>query len=275
MIKYDLAALARQQGVRRRRAVLRPVAGGFAAELQYRKALRQMLEAIADEVKRELVPRFEAEAKSGIAFEEKTVGERFGSIFGALRRFVVRLEEVVEQMTGRIFQAEAARHTDRFAATVRDAIGIDLASVISTNDLRDALSIASQRNAALIKDVGDQTVNRVSRATMDALAQGKTPKQYAEQLTKEFGFSDNRAKLIARNEIGSLNSQMNRMRQEQAGVTKYVWSSSRDERTRPLHWELDGTEHDWSKPGPDAGMHPGEPIQCRCTARAVIEIGED
>lgn len=277
MIKIDLAALARQHGIRRRRAVLRPIEPGRRAEREYLDALLDMVAQIEAEVAREVIPRFEAERMSlrhvVDRLEGKATGERFSTVFEALRRFKDRLTGAVEGLVSRIFRAEAERHTERFTASVRDALGIDVGQLIQAEDLTDALSLAALRNAALIRDVGEQVTNRVARATLDALAQGRTVAQYREELQREFGFARNRAQLIARNEIGSLNAQMNRMRQEQAGVTRYRWSSSRDERVRPLHAQLDGTEHEWGKPGPaENGGHPGEPINCRCTARAVISL---
>jgi SPP1 gp7 family putative phage head morphogenesis protein len=275
--RYDLAAMARLAGTRRRRAELRPVPVNKAAERAYERVLRAMLREIAAMVRRDVVTAYAREmaAKEGALsdLEVKGIGERFASIFGTIRLFIGRLEGIADQMAGRIFGAEAERHTERFAASVRSAIGINMAHVISTNDLADALSLAAARNAGLIRDLAEAQVNRVSRATMDALARGKTVKQFTADLTREFSFGDKRAALIARNEIGSLNAEMTKLRQEQAGITKYRWSSSQDERTRPLHASLDGTVHEWAKPGPaEDGGHPGSPINCRCVGIGLVEI---
>lgn len=60
-----------------------------------------------------------------------------------------------------------------------------------------------------------------------------------------------------------------------AGVRRYVWTTRRDERVRPLHVDLEGTVQRWDAP-PLAGLpnfhgHPGEAAgPCRCTAFPVL-----
>jgi SPP1 gp7 family putative phage head morphogenesis protein len=85
--------------------------------------------------------------------------------------------------------------------------------------------------------------------------------------------SDNRAKLIARDQTAKLNSDLNRFRQDQAGVDKYVWRTSQDERVRARHRGLEGKVYEWGEPtGAEDGLPPGQPIQCRCVAQGVVEF---
>ncbi|WP_442880212.1 minor capsid protein [Aurantimonas sp. A2-1-M11] len=63
------------------------------------------------------------------------------------------------------------------------------------------------------------------------------------------------------------------MRHQQAGVASYVWMSSRDERVRERHRALDGKEYRYGEPaGAEQGLPRGQPIQCRCVARGIVEI---
>ena len=56
-------------------------------------------------------------------------------------------------------------------------------------------------------------------------------------------------------------------------MTSYTWMTSRDERVRPRHKELDGKEYEYGKPtGAEDGLPPGQPIMCRCVARGIVEI---
>jgi SPP1 gp7 family putative phage head morphogenesis protein len=79
---------------------------------------------------------------------------------------------------------------------------------------------------------------------------------------------ESRAELIARDQTLKLNGAINRSRQQAAGVTSYVWSTSGDERVRDTHAELDGKTFDWGAP-PEPG-NPGEDFQCRCVALPII-----
>jgi SPP1 gp7 family putative phage head morphogenesis protein len=83
---------------------------------------------------------------------------------------------------------------------------------------------------------------------------------------------ENHAALIARDQVSKLNGQLNRARQEAAGVREFVWETQRDSRVRPDHRALQGTRHTWAE-GAD-GVYPGQPINCRCWARAVVSRDE-
>lgn len=81
----------------------------------------------------------------------------------------------------------------------------------------------------------------------------------------------NHAKLIANDQTGSIVSQLDSYRAKRAGARKYIWRSMEDNRVRPKHRELDGTEQVYGNPdGGDDGQMPGEPIRCRCVALPVF-----
>ena len=68
------------------------------------------------------------------------------------------------------------------------------------------------------------------------------------------------------------------MRQQAAGVNEYTWSTSRDERVRPMHAKLEGQRFAYDDP-PETTEdgetnNPGEDWQCRCIALPVISLLE-
>jgi SPP1 gp7 family putative phage head morphogenesis protein len=269
-MRYDLEALARQAGVRRKVIALRPIEPPRGMEAEYRRILVRMLNEIARHVRAEMLPELERERA---LLTTDAAGDRIEGLFGGLRRLVERLYGVATEMAGRIFQAEATRHTDQFAATVRQAIGIDMAAVLrSSPGLEERMSLAALRNAQVIKGLAEDTQKRIAETITRNLTQGGTAKDLSKQLQEAFGFEQKRANLIARNEISNINASLNEFRQAEAGVAEYIWRTSQDERVRDEHIALEGTTHRWDKPGPDNGMHPGEPINCRCTAQAVIRL---
>jgi len=80
---------------------------------------------------------------------------------------------------------------------------------------------------------------------------------------------ENHAALIARDQIATLNGQLNRARQTAAGITEFVWETMRDDRVRETHEELQGERFTWTDGW--GGVFPGEPINCRCWARAIVD----
>ena len=101
-----------------------------------------------------------------------------------------------------------------------------------------------------------------------------------------FGVSATNAKRIARDQTNKTIGDLTKVRHEQAGVTEYIWRTAEDERvvgepgglyptgnSRHMnHAERDGKRFRWDNPPPDG--HPGQAIQCRCVAQAVIPEAE-
>ena len=97
----------------------------------------------------------------------------------------------------------------------------------------------------------------------------------------------NRAKLIARDQVGKAYGELNKVRQEELGISRYVFRTSMDERVRANHKAMNGKLCAWH----DASIyydrqtgkalqrssiggvekHPGADYQCRCGAEAYIQ----
>lgn len=271
MQSYSLTRMANGK-TRRASVTLPPILDSVGAQKEYLRTLRAMLRDLAAFTRAGVLPSVEAEISRQRA---SMATDAWGAnIFQGLVDLAVRLGLIAEQTVGRILNLEAGRHTEKWKASVRSTIGIDIAAVVSQEDLADYLQTAAARNASLIKSLADDVVKRVEQASYDAILQGKTVKELRSELTKQFGIADSRAKLIARDQVAKLTSDMNRIRHVQAGVTSYVWMSSRDERVRERHKRLDGIEYEYGKPtGAEQGLPPGQPIQCRCVARGIVYIG--
>jgi SPP1 gp7 family putative phage head morphogenesis protein len=76
-----------------------------------------------------------------------------------------------------------------------------------------------------------------------------------------------------------LTSRFNQARQESLGVTRYEWQTVGDDRVRPAHEDLEGTEHDWDDPPTDEDGNTGHPgdcgINCRCAANPILDLDSD
>lgn len=270
MQSYSLSRMAATK-TKRPTITLPPIADSKGAQTEYLRALRAMLRSLAATVRSDVLPAAEAEiTRQRSAMTQDALGE---FVFESLKHLAVRLGVIAEGMVGRILRLESERHTKKWMASVRSTIGIDLAAVVSQEDLAEYLTTAAARNAGLIKSLGDDAIKRVEQVTYQAILQGQTSAQLRKRMTEEFGVLDSRAKLIARDQVSKLTSDLNRRRHEQAGVTSYVWMSSRDERVRERHRALDGKEYKYGEPtGAEQGLPPGQPIQCRCVARGIVVI---
>ncbi len=124
-------------------------------------------------------------------------------------------------------------------------------------------------NVGLIKNIGDKLATDVEITTMTAIQEGQLHGDLATELEGKFGFAEDRAALIARDQIGKAYGQINAARQREIGVTSFVWRTVGDDRVRDEHAERDGETYTYDDP-PD-GELPGEPINCRCYAEPVLD----
>lgn len=123
----------------------------------------------------------------------------------------------------------------------------------------------SSENADLITNIGNQTARRIKTVVVDALKEGVSTTTLKKQIAKiDKAFGQNRARLIARDQIGKLQSQITRTRAQRADKKKYEWMSMMDGRERKEHHNLDGEIRTW-----DQSPRPGEPIACRCVAIVI------
>lgn len=267
MIRYDLSALAK-----RRNGTFQPlpaIHGSVGAEVAYLRALRAMLREMAAYTRSDIVPAAVAE----IAMKREMQIDADRSWFIRLSELMLRLVLTAETTIANIMVLESRRHTSSFMASAKRALGVDLSAVVRQEDLGDYLRSAATRNAGLIKGLGEDVVSRVQRVVTTAVINGKPAAMLRQELTEQFNIADRRAKLIARDQIAKLTSDLNRERHQQAGVTEYRWLTSHDERVRPLHKSLDGKVYKYGQPtGAEGGLPPGQPIACRCVAQAIVQF---
>lgn len=266
MIRYRLASLVEHR--RKGSSALLPViTGTLAAEREYLKALRVILREMARETRKRIVPLAVVEIQASRAI----VRDADRSWFRRLLEMSIDLAISAEGMVGRILGLEAERHTKRFMETAKQTLGIDLAAVVRQEDLGGYLQAAATRNAALIKGLADEMVKRVQETVTRAVINGMPVAELRKELTRQFHFGDNRARLIARDQVAKLNSDLNKIRHQQAGLSEYRWRTSADERVRPRHRDLEGKVYKYGEPtGAEEGLPPGQPIQCRCIAQAIV-----
>ncbi len=156
----------------------------------------------------------------------------------------------------------------------------------------------ADRNYALIKNNSSNYVANINDIVEKGVVNGWSVSQVKEQIKKaNKSITESKAKLIARDQIGKLNGQVTQAQQEELGLEMYVFSTSGDERVRgnpggiypkanPSHYLMDGLYCRWddssvcskdkgktweSRPSKAVKLHPGQDIQCRCTALSVFD----
>lgn len=189
--------------------------------------------------------------------------------FGVLK---LRLGRLAEARAGEIAETYATR-VGRFNRNeLARVLGIDL--LAEPPEVARALEQWRRENVALITSIADRLHDDVRDTVREATTRGTRVETLASDLAERYGVSQSRAELIAEDQVLSANAELTRIRHEGAGITRYAWSTSLDEKVRPMHEALEGTIHSWDDPPvsePDGSQnHPGQAVRCRCQAIPVL-----
>jgi len=234
----------------------------LSTEIAYLLFLRRILAVARRYVNGTILPEYRREL--AVIFDAEPASS-------SMRQF---LNAIVSEVLGRINQllrVAAAHHTKQFMGMAKEALGVDLSGIVSEEDLTEYLDLVSQRNATLIKGMTDDLVKNVQTAVLNSVIQGNSHAKLKGELVDILRVSDNRAKLIARDQTAKLNSDLTRRRHRDAGIDDYIWRTAEDERVRARHRPLDGQRYSYGEPtGAEDGLPPGQPIQCRCVALGVV-----
>lgn len=147
----------------------------------------------------------------------------------------------------------------RVLADLERLLGTDLWWT-RTGGRTEALAWA-QANVGWIRSIDARYLSEVAEAVV---ANATDPERLAAVLEERYGVARSRAALIARDQIGTLHSELQEQHSRRVGLTEYVWRTQRDARVRPEHAEREGKVFRWDAP-PDGGA-PGRAIGCRCVA---------
>jgi SPP1 gp7 family putative phage head morphogenesis protein len=135
-------------------------------------------------------------------------------------------------------------------------------------------------NVSLITKMTKQMTDRMRNSVSESVQAQMTQEELAARIQEDFGFTKARSKLIARDQTLRYNSQVTQQVHREAGITRFLWNTSHDERVRGTpggkwprghHYNLDGKIFSYSDP-PVVDLKtgrralPGADFQCRCVA---------
>lgn len=171
---------------------------------------------------------------------------------------------------GFVSRGDAQNHAE-VSTNLKNQTGIDLSAYLRNSpNIVERVNELTVSNIQLIKSIRTQYLDKVQNAVMQAMVQGTLNKDLAEQIKKLGEDVESRAMLIARDQSSKLNAALTRARHEEAGIKKYMWSTSGDERVRASHAEKDGQIFEYTNPPADTG-HPGHDVNCRCVQIPVLD----
>lgn len=169
---------------------------------------------------------------------------------------------------------------DEWKNVVSRTLGIDLMDDYYNGEFyREILDRWIDQNVSLIKSIPYDCLNEMQAITQKGFVDGRTITDISKDIQKAYSVSRSKALFIARDQMAKLNSEITQHQQRDAGVNRYIWSTSGDERVRESHAALDGKVFSWDSPPvvdkrTGRRAHPGEDYQCRCVALPLFDYDD-
>ena len=161
------------------------------------------------------------------------------------------------------------QHTTRFRRSMRTYLGVNF-GLAETPAIASFMDDFIERNVNLIKTVPPRLHQALIADIRQLIQQDQSFDQQALAaiLKQRYNSAGYNLRRITRDQTNKAIGQLNGIRQTQVGITHYRWETAGDSRVRPDHMGNDGRTFAWARV-PHTG-HPGEAIQCRCVAVAII-----
>lgn len=243
--------------------------------IQYNVQLQKLVSAVKKSIEEKIIPvlfRLEREyVADGWDDDIDTAFESSRHDWSG-SSFEYRAERVASEFVGTSNKV----NQEKFEQSMRQ-IGIDVYG--ESPKLREYLAAATSENARLIKSIPAQYLDRVETLVKANMRAGRRPGAIVEQIRTQFGVTQARARMIARDQTAKVNSELSERRQREVGFEHFQWVTSQDERVRHDHAELARKDtkfgtgiYRWDDPPKNSRgevITPGSDYSCRCTARPI------
>lgn len=190
-------------------------------------------------------------------------------------RIFLSLEVAIAEWTA----ALESWHRSKWRGSILSASGVDVDTMLYAGDVEQTLGSVIRQNVALIKDVNQQQIDRMTGIVFRGLNERLPARDVAKQLAEVTGFGRKRALLIASDQLQKAATALDSERMYEAGITKFRYRHSGKLHARPWHKARNGKIYDLRTrkqvDGDDviaADDMPGMPIRCGCKKQAYFEI---
>ena len=262
------------------------------AEREYKRVMSAYMRLMNHELKQRLpavMKEYTRERRGDSRMDdmrdlEFTVREMIRDIKRALGKSIEEFD--LERRLAPIARLSKNTTLREWKRAVKSTLGIDLLSEHYNSDFYEmSLRRWVDDNVAKIKSIPYDDLDEMQDIVLDGYRNGRSIRDIQRDIQETYNSDKHKALMLARDQIASLNGQLAEQQQRDAGVSRYMWSTSHDARVRECHDELDGQVFSWDEP-PEMWYetktkgrvytgrhcHPGGDYACRCVAIPVFDF---
>lgn len=274
LLQEQLEAIGSQSGKAKQP---RPVLPALGAGRLYNAQLQKLVRAVRKDINTHLVPlikdlepQYTADAAVNDAWPEEItrafllLSERWSSA-----QFLRAANDTAKQYVNRLNQ----NNSRKFQAQMK-SIGINVFG--DSLQVSNIVSSSIADNTRLIKTIPSQYLTNVESIVFSNMRSGLRPSAIVSQLSDQFGITQGRARVIARDQTSKANGELSKQRQEETGFEFFRWQTADDVRVRGDHDDIAEKDigfgpgvYRWDNPPKNKKgqpIIPGLEILCRCVA---------
>lgn len=258
-------------------------------EREYQRISRAYMKLLKESIEEEMQPLKNQIMKERGTYRADGINDFFQMLVKTFERIEERFQKKEKGFGLKKKLENLAERSRKTAAkewkkAVKSTVGVEVLEDYYTGSFsQDILDQWIEENVNLITSIPRDSLAEMKMIVKSGFSKGKTTTRIMKEIQKTYGVSRSKASLIARDQMGKLNSKVTRAQQQDAGVEEYIWETTGDGRVRKCHKELNGKKFRWDNPPEMYYMtkkgivytgrhcHPGEDYQCRCRARSIFK----
>lgn len=263
---FDLAAMARRaRNIRRKRIVLpdiRPPAV-LATDL-YRSCYLPVIEAWLAAQDR-ILAEYERTLAEMTTDSPADLDKTLTGVASELLAIILTLTPRLRNWTMRVERW----HRGRWRRAILSATSVDLTTMLGPDTARRSLEQTIAWNTSLIRDVSDQTRQRIGNIVYSGLTERKPAREVRDEIKAAVDMARGRALRIASDQMAKLAAELQDERRREAGIERWQWRHSGKLHPREEHLARNGKVYTDETAPQDL---PGRLPWCGCRSQAVLDF---
>ena len=201
------------------------------AEREFRRITGSYMKLLNEELKKKL-PAMMAEYQ-----KERHGDSRFDDSQDLDAKLRLLLQDVATALEKRIAEYGLDQKVEQIAKmaknvsirewkrAVKDTLGIDLLDDYYKGEFfEEAIRRWIAENVLLIKSIPSETLGNMREIILGSYLKGSSIRDIQKAIQETYNVSKRKAQLLARDQVATLNAQLTKAQQTDAGCKKYMWS---------------------------------------------------